>query len=203
MFHTWQHSGGEWTRPYTIYCAPLTAHSGEASVPWILNMHAHTPVTCSVFLVGTASSSVLPSRRGDLDSLRGDLETRRGGDREDLDRLLGERDMGLGLPRLGERDRPLLGDRDLPRANLGGDGDLRGDLELRRLLGDHLPHLSSLGGGSAGGGGPPRHSPKRMGGPTSGGGPLRLNSGGGSLSPGGGSKWADPDGGGGLWPYGG
>lgn len=159
----------------------------------------HIPVMCSAFLVSTASSSLVPSRRGDLGGLGGDLEGRRGGDREDLDLLLGERDMGLGLPRLGDRDLPLLGDLDLPRANLGGDGDLRGDLELWRLLGDHLPHLSSLGGGSDGGG-PPRHSPKRMGGPTSGGGPLRLNSGGGSLSPGGGSKWTGPDGGSGLWP---
>ena len=163
------------------------------------SVRVNIPVVCSDLLASTRFSSWLPSRRGDLEDLRGDLEDRRGGDREDLDLLLGERDMGLGRPRLGDLDLPLLGDLDLPRANLGGEGDLRGDLELWRLLGDHLPHLSSLGG--IDGGGPPLHSPKRMGGPTSGGGgrPLRLNSGGGSLSLGGGSKWADPDGGGGPW----
>ena len=135
----------------TLHRAPLAVHSSEASgrgASCCLSMRAHTPVMCSAFLVRTASSSLLPSRRGDLEGLRGDLEGRRGGDREDLDLLLGERDMGLPLPRLGERDRPLLGDLDLdlPLANLGGDGDLRGDLELRRLRGDHLPHpRSSLG----------------------------------------------------------
>lgn len=90
----------------TMHRAPLAVHPSEVKLVaeecLAVSACVHTPVMCSAFLVRTVSSSLLPSRRGDLDGLRGDLEGRRGGDREDLDLLLGERDMGLPLPRLGE-----------------------------------------------------------------------------------------------------